>query len=91
MSLIMILQYGRGPGKHTPACDNPNPPPWCPDYEPATTIASWSYYIAIGIFIVALIYFLYVACLAFNEYYLKPKRQKKWLEKKYSEKENNSN
>jgi hypothetical protein len=28
MKTILFLQ-GRGPDKRTPACDNPNPPPWC--------------------------------------------------------------
>lgn len=36
---------GRGPDKWTPACDNPNPPHWCDEYnepepEPGATIDS---------------------------------------------------
>jgi len=47
MKTILFLQ-GRGPDKWTPACDSPNPPPWCDEQiEPAGAIDQYILYLLI--------------------------------------------
>ena len=59
MKTLFFIQNGRGPGKHTPACDNPNPPFWCDDTggEVAASIDMYNYYILAFILLIAVVYF----------------------------------
>lgn len=42
----------RGPDKWTPACDSPNPPPWCENLIPSVPIDGFVFQIGVVILIV---------------------------------------
>jgi hypothetical protein len=44
----LLFLKGRGPDKWTPACDSPNPPPWCDEQvEPGAPIDQYILYFLI--------------------------------------------
>lgn len=92
MKTLFFLQGNPGSGGGLSACDTPNPPFWCDNFdpEPVATIDDWSYWIVGIIFITCAIYMAFVVFMAYKKVYHEPRVQTKWIRERFPEEKKES-